>query len=576
MKLTRMSVVGILAGCLGVTAALVVARHQQSAAAPASLAEYAPQGGLLAVESPDFAAMVKAWMSSPEEQRWLTSDNYAGFSRSRLFAQLGDAQDQFVATAGLPVDARFVQQVAGQQSLLVLYDIHSLEFLYITRMPAGEAQKTPLLALKSKFEERKAGDTSFYVRTEGDPARTVAFAVRGDYLLLATSEDKMAAALQLMQQPSDRTLKSEGWYANTVAAAARQAGDLRMTLNLAQIVASPYFRSYWVQQNVTQIKQYSAGLSDLYRDAGAFREERVLLKSDPEQKFVSTDLTRVLAYAPSKSGMYRAMAQPDPATVLAQLQDKVLDRMSAVFRDAHQAPTADLSTPQAGDTTSLEERIDEPVVVSPVRSIQLKPLSDLLSAMPAQAMLVYSASETPASGLTAVHAAVALSSSTPWDAASLQNAISAAMAPKITVGAAGLNWQQQKSGNLQWVELSGMQPLALAVSGNVFVLATDRATLLRMMNAAVSASHTAQVAGTVAGFDHSSERDAFAHVAETLDQYHPDTAAAKKNAGNPPPFFAGNMVSLSNTFQDLSDETFTETSTADNVVHQSVRYEWKK
>jgi len=575
MKLARMSVIGILVGCLGVTAALL-ARYQQSAAAPASLAAYAPQGGLLAVESPDFAALVESWMSSPEEQRWLASDNYAGFSRSRLFAQLGDAQSQFVATAGLPVDARFVQQIAGQQSLLVLYDIHSLEFLYITRMPAGEAEKTPLLALKAKFEERKVGDTSFYVRTDGDPARTVAFAVRGDYLLLATSEDKMAAALQLMQQPSDRTLKSEGWYANTVAAAARQAGDLRMTLNLTQIVASPYFRSYWVQQNVTQMKQYSAGLSDLYRDAVAFREERVLLKNDPEQKFVSADLTPVLAYAPSKSGVYRAMAKPDAEMVLAQMQDKVLDRTPTEFRDAHEAPVADLSTPQAGDTTSLEERIDEPVVVSTVRSTQLKPLSDLLNAMPAQAMLVYSASETPASGLTTMHAAVALAASTPWDATGLQNAISAAMAPKMTVGAAGLSWQEQKSNSLQWVELSGMQPLALVVSGNVFVLATDRATLLRMMNAAINAPHTAQVAGTVAGFDHSSERDAFVHVAETLDQYHSEKAAAQKNAGNPPPFFAGNMVSLSNTFQDLSDETFTETATADNVVHQSVRYEWKK
>jgi hypothetical protein len=570
-----MKLVGVLAGCLGVTAALVA--HHQVAAAPVGLAAFAPQGGLLAVESPDFAALVKTWMSSPEEQRWLASDNYAGFSRSRLFAQLGDAQSQFVATAGLPVDARFVQQIAGQQSLLVLYDIHNLEFLYITRMPAGDAEKTPLLALRSKFEERKAGDTSFYVRTSGDPARTVAFAVRGDYLLLATSSDKIAAALQLMQTPSDRTLKSEGWYSNSIAAAARRPGDLRMTLNLTQIVGSPYFRSYWVQQNVSQMKQYSAGLSDLYRESGVFREERVLLKSDPEQKFASADLAPVLAYAPAKSGVYRAMAQPDAATVLAQLEDKVLERAPAAFRDAHQAPAADLSTPQAGDVSSLEERIDELVVLSPARTEQLKPLSDVLNTMPAQAMLVYSASETPTSGLTTVHAAVALAAAGPWDAASLQKGITAALAQKISVGDAGLNWQPQQSGNLKWVELSGMQPLALAVSGNVCVLATDRATLLRMLNAAAAAPHIVQVAGTVAAFDHSSERDAFSHLTGTLDQYHAGKAdSAKTDAGTTPPFFAGNMVSLSNTFSDFDAETFTETATADNVVHQSVRYAWKQ
>jgi hypothetical protein len=575
MKLSRMSLVGILAGCIGVTAALVA--HHQQAAMPESLAGFAPQGGLLAVETPDFASLVKAWMSSPEEQRWLASDNYAGFSRSRLFAQLGNAQNQFVATAGLPVDARFVQQIAGQQSLLVLYDIHDLEFLYITRMPSGEAEKTPLLALRPKFEERKVGDTSFYVRTEGDPARTVAFAVRGDYLLLATNADRMAAALQLMQQPTNRTLKSEGWYANSVAAAGRQPGDLRMTLNLAKIVVSPYFRSYWVQQNITQMKQYSAGLSDLYRDAGVFREERVLLKSDPEQKYVSADLAPVLAYAPAKSGLYRAVAQPDATLVLAQMQDKVLDRRPSAFRDARQAPAANLSTPQAGDTTSLEERIDEPVAVSPVRATQMQPLSDLLNTMPAQAMLVYSASEAPTSGLTMVHAAVAIAASRAWDAASLQNAIGAAMAPKITVGAAGLSWQPQQSGNFKWVELDGMQSLALAVSGDVFVLATDRATLLRMLDAVAAAPHAAQVAGVVARLDLGSEQTTFKNVTETLDQYHPAKPdAGKKDAGTPLPFFAGNMVSLSNTFQDMSDESFTETATADNVVHQSVRYEWKK
>jgi len=575
MKLSRISVVGILAGCLGVTVALIA--HYQAAPAPAGLAAFAPQGGLLAVESPDFAALVKSWMSSPEEQRWLASDNYAGFSRSRLFGQLGDAQSQFVATAGLPVDARFVQQIAGQQSLLVLYDIHNLEFLYITRMPAGDAAKTPLLGLRSRFEERKVGDTSFYVRTDGDPARTVAFAVRGDYLLLATSSDRIATALQLMQQPSDRTLKSEAWYANSVAAAAQQPGDLRMTLNLAKIVVSPYFRSYWVQQNVTQMKQYSAGLSDLYREAGVFREERVLLKSDTAQKFSSVDLAPVLAYAPAKSGVYRAIAQPNATTVLAQMQDKILERTPAAFRDAKQAPVADLSTPQAGDASSFEERIDEQIVVSPVRAMQLKPLSDLLNAMPAQAMLVYSASDMPTSGLTTVHGGVVLAGTGPWDAANLEKAISAVMAPTISVGTAGLSWQPQKSGNLQWAQMSGMQPLALAVNGNVCVLATDSATLMRMLNSAATAPHAARIAGTVAGFDHSSERGAFTQVTSILDQYHTGNAvAAKPDDAGAPPFFAGNMVSLSNTFQDLNDETFTESATADNVIHQSVRYEWKK
>jgi hypothetical protein len=83
------------------------------------------------------------------------------------------------------------------------------------------AANTPLLALRDKFEERTSGDTTFYVRTQTDPdsgqTRTVAFAVRGDYLLLATREDLLANALALMQHPAGRTLATDAWYSNATA-----------------------------------------------------------------------------------------------------------------------------------------------------------------------------------------------------------------------------------------------------------------------------------------------------------------------------------------------------------------------
>jgi hypothetical protein len=45
-----------------------------------------------------------------------------------------------------------------------------------------------------------------------------------------------------------------------------------MVLNLEKIVPSPYFRSYWVQRNVTEMKQYSSAVSDLYRSSQSYRE----------------------------------------------------------------------------------------------------------------------------------------------------------------------------------------------------------------------------------------------------------------------------------------------------------------
>jgi len=89
----------------------------------------------------------------------------------------------------------------------------------------------------------------FYVRRDPESQKEVAFAVSGDYLLLATRADIMAGALQLMSGSQDRTIEAEQWWSQS-AASAGPAGDLRMVMDLEKIVPSPYFRTYWVQQTL--------------------------------------------------------------------------------------------------------------------------------------------------------------------------------------------------------------------------------------------------------------------------------------------------------------------------------------
>jgi hypothetical protein len=560
-------------GVLGVCGAAAYKALQSPTPDSLSLASFAPQGALLSIESPDFKALLKSWSSSQEEQRWLKSDNYTSFSNSRLFSRLGEAQDQFATTAGVPPDAQFLQQVAGSQSLFAWYDIGNLEFLYITRMPSGEAAKTPLLQLRDKFEERKAGDASFFVRTEGDPAHTVAFAVHGDYLLLATREDLIANALQLMQQPVDATLLHEHWYAEAAAAAKEQPGNLRMALNMTKIVPSPYFRSYWIQQNITELKQYSAALSDLYLTPESFREERVLIASNPDKEAVSADLAPVLGYLPRNIGVYRAQAQPTTAAILHQFEDKLLSRSTSDYRDTHIAPVADLSTPIAGDTSNFEERIDETSVVVQPRAASLSQLHDLLAAAHSEAMLAFSSASQPKTQgsetvFSPVHTAVVLASSAGWNQLAWQQSLSAALAPRLTIGKAGLAWQEHHHDNVSWVELSGIHGLVLAIQGNVCVVASDEATLLLLLEASHHAVSVPKKATLVAGFDHRSEREGFVRLTHLLD-------GSGSSGGDAPPFFSRNMASLSNTFQDLDAETFTESPLNNGVIHQTVVYQWQ-
>lgn len=68
----------------------------------------------------------------------------------------------------------------------------------------------------------------------------VTFAVAGDYLLLATREDLMADALQLLAGKQDRTVENESWWTQSTTATG-PAGDLRMALDLQMLVPNGYF-----------------------------------------------------------------------------------------------------------------------------------------------------------------------------------------------------------------------------------------------------------------------------------------------------------------------------------------------
>src|SRR5713226_1886222 len=113
-------------------------------------------------------------------------------------------------------DMNFLTQMVGTQSALALYDIGKLQFLYITRLPSASSMQSALWQTRSKFETRSVGGVTFYLRRDPESEREVAFAVNGDYLLLATREDLMAGALQVMARSKDRTIEAEPWWSQSL------------------------------------------------------------------------------------------------------------------------------------------------------------------------------------------------------------------------------------------------------------------------------------------------------------------------------------------------------------------------
>ena len=543
------------------------------AAAPAAppLSRYVPAGPLVYLEAKDFSVLLTDWNSSPQKKQWLVSDNYEVLSRSRLFLRLKGASDQFAAAAGLPPDMNFLSQVAGERSVFALYDIGNLQFLYITYLPSAKSMQTTLWQTRAKFEPRSAGGVNFYLRRDPQSEREVAFAVSGDYLLLATREDLIAGALQLMSGKQDRTVEGEQWWSQATAAAG-QAGDLRMAVNLEQLVPNGYFRTYWVQQNITDLKQYSASVSDLYRSSKQYREERVLIRKEESKQTSSSDgpaaVADVVRLVPAEAGVYEAEASPSSDASFKLLETKLLAPHLGPAPPSQIAPQVQLTSGEQGTSSDLETRIDQAPAERPVAPQSVSALKQLLDQTPLLASLCVQETAPDQEGVfVRIHSAVILVAASDWNQSSVQSAFTDLVRPGLTASQLGVGWQQ-KSG---YQELDGLWPLATAIRGK-YLLVSDDPALAETMLANFSRKSDRKPAELIAGFNHQQERTNFVRFSKVIDR--PSAAGANSESGRrEPQFFSDNMASLSGTLAAVSAEKI-EVRTDGAKVRQTVVYEW--
>src|SRR5207244_5240790 len=88
------------------------------------------------------------------------------------------------------------------------------------RRASADSMQSALWQTRAQFETRTAGGVNFFYRQDPESDREVAFAVTGDHLLLATREDLMAGALQLLAGDKVQSVEVEPWWTRSVAPAA--------------------------------------------------------------------------------------------------------------------------------------------------------------------------------------------------------------------------------------------------------------------------------------------------------------------------------------------------------------------
>ncbi|MCC6539308.1 MAG: hypothetical protein IT162_17280 [Bryobacterales bacterium] len=314
---------------------------------------------MLAVDARDLGQFLKEWNGSQAKKDWLASDAYRQFAVSRLAQRLQEAQQEFADAGKAPIDMSLVEQLAGDRSALALYNPGDLEFLLVTRMPEARFAASLFGRQRAALSPRTAAGTPYFVATNPASRRVVAFAIRGEWVVVGTTELLVAQCLQRMAANTNNGLTSEEWYSRA-AQAAGAPGELRMAANLGALYNSPQFRSYWVHRNRAELQPYAASISDLDRQATQWTERRVLTrKQATAPAAVNAALwPSLLRSVPASAGLYRAWLAPDANYAASLLVQKFFNPTPGAGPSIELAPPV-TEAGESGSESDWDDRIDE-------------------------------------------------------------------------------------------------------------------------------------------------------------------------------------------------------------------------
>ncbi len=521
-----------------------------------SLSRYLPAGPVVALEAQDFRSLLSAWNASPEKAAWLGSDNYAAFSRSKLFLRLEEAQAEFAAATGFPIDLTQVQSIAGGESVVGVYDIGELRLLYITRLDQSAALESALLRSRLDLEPRQAGGVNYWVRSDDESGRSIAFGIADGLLFVATDDSLLGRALELHAGQGGDALPGESWYPTH-----GPRGDLRIIENLSVLVRSPHFRSYWIQGNITELSAYSSATSDVFVEVAGIREERRLERREAGEPAVSVETAALTELVPDDAAFFQAWEKPTALDAVALLSQKLLDPQSGEYMPRYQlAPgAASLDGRARGD---LETRIDTPPATSSRSTLNSEPLLAALSSADLRALLQVQTSSLEA-GLARYPSLVGVRAAAPWDEANVLAALPSSVAGYWAAADAGTAWL----GRGDYYELTGLRPLFLAIRGNLLLMSDSDA----MMSAALARADRPANGGPAiyrAGFRHDREADNYAAA-----MAHLDFLEGRNPLQTPrqPSLFADNIGSLSRTLSRVGTVDITRRDLG-TYVEETVLY----
>ena len=538
--------------------AVLIGYSQLSPVVP-TLAEKMPPGALLFVEAANLGGLLSEWSGSREKTEWLRSANYEAFLRSGLLGRLDGASTEFTQASGVANDWNFLTSVAGAQSAMAIYDIGNMKFIYVSRLPSAKLAQSKIWQARTSYSTRTASGKNYFVKSDGPSRRTACLASDGDLLILTTDESLMAATLAQLASPTG-SLRSQPWF-SAAWNPAEGNSELHMVFNLNDLVKTPHFRSYWVQQNVSQLNQFSAGASSLARQAASWTESRILLRNEPLTAAIKSPLNSLANAMPQNAGFYKAWSAPEPEELAALIGYRLLGGKQQAAIHYNSAP-AEAGVTESGNSGDLETRIDDaPMKEASAGFNRESWLRFFARNVPRSALAIGGTRPGPDGVFTTTESAIVIEFDKPLVGDEWTGAMVESMEGLHSVSRLGLRWQLRRTRSNAYQALEGLLPLYGSQIGSRVILSNSE-TLLAEVISATGAAPMALDASTIyfAQFRHGKERPAFGQLMRMID-----------SAPTPGALFSENLASLSNVLRRFDSATVVRRDLGDRLL-ETVTY----
>ncbi len=532
------------------------------------IAAVLPPGAMIYLESRDFLGQLQRWSDSRVKQRWLDSESFSQFEKSRLYLRLNEKLQEFNAIAGVSVDLPLVRSLAGGQAGLGLYGIRELEFVFVTRIPGGAFEQGPFFRQRPQYEQRLAEGGAYFARSGQNSA--AAFAIRNNYFLLATNENLLRAALHNVSVAASRDrLSAEPLFQETQAALPR-GEDVWVYLNMGLVQASRYFRNEWLHENFNETSRYRSGVIRLALQAGEYREDRQFLLKEDLAEGGSID-RELLQSLPSSLEFVKAETAT-PRKLATEVHDLLLNRLRR--RDQTLSLTRRAAPYELAPLLKSENRyflqIDEPALAAEnlqesqrrEQEMMIAELEGEFQALGATALAYCASPVADAQGYLRNSQAF-LMKGADKDLTSLMQTLQRHY-NRLHHGGNAATWVRAE-GSLQ--VLGGMPGLAIGISGQWLTLGTPLAFVRTLVTSARNTSIGA-------------DRPLHYYTRLDLKQFRPeytqlfqllDYRARPVIDGEPPPFFSGNLRSLLAALDPI-DSISVQRWMKDRTLHEEVIY----